>query len=197
MIPLSARQKKQIQIFKTELLEKNQRINLFSRKDPANQLKLLLDQGILTGGFLSPILSQSQSSVLDLGSGNGFPGLLFAIFFPQTQFILCEKNRKKAEFLKHTAVKAKISNASVLCRRAEDLESSYCMVLSQAAIPLKKMPKLLDKILSPAGQAFLWQSPNGAEHWSNNKALSLKRFKSYKIQKSEKILLQVRRVKRK
>ena len=103
-------QKNQIEIFRAELLEKNKAINLFSRKNPNSQLKFLFDQDFLTGKYLSSALKQAESPVLDIGSGNGFPGLLMGILYPETLFYLCERNRKKSEFLKSVLSKAEIHN---------------------------------------------------------------------------------------
>ena len=191
MMRLSKKQKTQIMAFKKALIEKNKFINLFSKKNPQTQLNLLLDQGILTGQALRPVFKSSGDPVLDIGSGNGFPGLFMAILFPKTNFFLCEKIRKKAEFLKFISSEAKISNTKVLPQRAEEIKTTFSIVISQAALPVEKMLKLLNKILDKKGQAFLWQSSNWKTAWPETQKFTPWIFKSYKVNNFEKILLRV------
>ena len=83
-------QVRQIERFKGNLIEFGGRFNLFSRA--GQELEGLFEEGLVTGQLLSPLFSTTP--VLDLGSGNGFPGLVCGILHPKTPFILCEKNRK-------------------------------------------------------------------------------------------------------
>ena len=106
-------QSRQINIFKACLLEKNQSVNLFSRKNSELRLKCLMDQALLAGRVLSPVLKRAKGPVLDVGSGGGFPGLVFSVLFPGTLFYLCERNKKKAEFLKYALNRTKTLNARV------------------------------------------------------------------------------------
>lgn len=187
-------QKEQIQTFKEILLEKNKSINLFSRKNPSLQLNILLEQGLITGGLMKTVLNSPVSPILDIGSGNGFPGLLFAILYPRQFFVLCESSRKKSEFLKYVLSSAKISNAEVLCQRAEDIEKRFTKILSQAAISLEKILNVLDKVLAPKGEAFLWQSSSWKDHWPETKRFRSELFKLYQTQGSEKALVRVKKL---
>ena len=186
--------KDKLKIFKKILIEKNQSLNLFSRKDPKNQLELLIQQGLSAGRILKPVFKNFKAPILDVGSGNGFPGLLFAILFPQNFFCLCDKSRKKIEFLKYTLSQTETKNAELFCGPAENIKKNFGMILSQAALPIKKAQKLLEKKLSPKGQAFLWQGPNWKNAWKKSAILLPTEFKSYKIKGSTKILLKVKKV---
>lgn len=191
---LSEKQTTQISIFKKELLEKNKLINLFSRKNPLDQLDVLFQQAFLAREFFAKEFQKTSSSVLDIGSGNGFPGLLFAILFPKNKFYLCESQRKKAEFLKSTSTKLELFNVKVLCQRAESLDKSFEVILSQAALPLNKMLKLLEKILSSKGQAFLWQSFDWEKNWQETKLFKVKEIKNSNLQVLQKTLLRLEKI---
>lgn len=193
MKPLSKKQTKQIQIFKTQLLKTNQNINLFSRKNPENILEFLLNQSLLAGKSLQ--LRQDQSPVLDIGSGAGFPGIVFAVLFPKLCFVLCERQLKKAEFLKYILNQMEITNTKVFFGSVEDIGKSFPCVLSQAAMPLEKMLKILEKALSPKGQAFLWHSRAWKKAWPKTKKFKVQELTSYKIQNLEKVLLKIQKVK--
>ena len=189
---LSLKQKTQLKIFRRGLKEINPRLNLFSRKNPDKQLRFLFSKGLKAARLLSSVLSQNKDPVLDIGTGGGFPGLLFAILYPSLSFDLCEKNRKKADFLKHVVFQARIPNARVLCLRAEETLKTYKIVLSQAALPLKSAPKILKKNLSPKGRAFLWQSAKSAEQWLKTPGFKARAFASYTAGSSLRVLLEIR-----
>ena len=189
----SKKQNNQIETFKKLLLKKNQSINLFSRKNPDFQLNFLFDQAFLVGKYLSPILKQVQSPVLDIGSGNGFPGLFLAILYPKNLFCLCERSRKKSEFLKYLLSQVELSNVKVLCKNTEEIKTSFQVILSQAALPIDKMLKLLTKLLSQEGQAFLWKSCSWKKEWPAKSDFLPEIFKSYKIGALEQVLLRVKK----
>lgn len=170
-----------------------EKINLFSKKAPARQLNLLLEQSLVSGRLLAPVFKGLSGPALDLGSGNGMPGLVCAALYPQTAFALCEKSRKKAEALKQAVFHSKIQNASVLCQRAEDIKERFPVLLSQAALPLKGFPPLLERLLAPGGEAFLWQSPGWEKAWPAEAPFAAEAFKTYRAGGAEKILLKIQR----
>ena len=192
-IKLSEKQKQQIEVFKAQLLEKNQAINLFSRKNPEQQIKLLFEQAFLTGKSLAPAFNQAKGPVLDIGSGNGFPGLFMGILYPELIFYLCERNRKKAEFLKYVLAEADILNIKVLCKSAEGIRERFLLILSQAALPTAQMLKLLTKLLSQRGEAFLWKGPHWEKDWPNKAKFTHEVFNCYKMGSSKNILLRLRK----
>lgn len=57
--------------------------------------------------------------VIDIGSGNGVPGLVVAVIAPAWRVTLLESNRKKCEFLESAARVAGVDNVEVVCARAE------------------------------------------------------------------------------
>lgn len=193
---LSNKQEQQINFFKKELLEKNKVINLFSRKNPEKQINFLFDQAFLSGKVLSSVLSENSGPVLDIGSGNGFPGLFMGILFPETFFYLCERNRKKAEFLKYVLTESSCKNVKVLCKEAEEMEKQFSLILSQAALPTKQMLKLLTKLLSSEGEAFLWKGACWKKEWPEKTEFIPELFKSYEIENLKYVLLRVRKTKR-
>ena len=155
---LTKEQSSQIESFQKKLLEKNKQINLVSRKNPEEQISLLLKEGLELSQFLKALFQKKNQKILDIGSGNGFPGLLFAILFPQNKFFLCERRRKKAEALKWISFQCGLSNTEMLCQSAESLKPNYDLILSQASMPPDEIKNLLKKLLNQKNQAFLWLS---------------------------------------
>ena len=182
-------QTRQIEGFKGNLIEFGGRLNLFSRT--GQELKELFEEGLVTGQLLAPLFSAAPA--LDLGSGNGFPGLVCGILYPKTPFILCERNRKRAEFLKQTLFHIKCTNIQVLCQPAEEMESPFSLILSKATGPLEQILNVLEKVLTKNGTAIFWKSPGWKKDWPKNSPFSAKIFKPYTIAGKKRVLLQVKK----
>jgi len=150
--------KSQTETFIQKLLEKNKEINLISRKNPEDQVKKLLEESKSSINILKDFFKKKNQKILDIGSGNGFPGLFFAIQFPHNSFYLCERRRNKAEALKWIGSQCGLSNLKILCQPAESLKADYNIVLSQASMSLEKIDKLLKIFLKDEFMAFLWLS---------------------------------------
>ena len=186
---LTTLQKRQLEVFRQSLLDFGNQLNLFSRS--GQELEFLFKESLMTAQMLSPFFS--ASSVLDLGSGNGFPGLICGILYPKTPFILCERNRKKAEFLKQALFHLRCPNIKALCRPAEELEFSFSLVLSKATGSADQILALLEKILDQKGAAIFWKSPNWKKSWPANRPFSAQIFKIYAVNGKKRVLLQVKK----
>ena len=158
MKSLNSIQKRQLEIFKAELLRINQKINLISRRDTEKQLEILIKNSLTAGKSLQKFFKKSDQKILDIGSGNGFPGLLFAVLFPNQKFYLCERIRKKASAIEWMAYQMNLSQVEILCAGAQSLQKKFDIVLSQASMPLKPLLQLSSFLLKQGGYAFLWVS---------------------------------------
>ena len=155
---LTKKQKSQLKRFTQKLLEINKQINLVSRKNPEEQIAQLLKESLDSAFLLKSFFRKKNLKILDIGSGNGFPGLFFAISFPQQEFYLCERRRKKAEAIKWISSQCQLSNIQILCQSAESLKPDYDFLLSQASMPPNKIKKLLKRLLKQESTALLWVS---------------------------------------
>ena len=79
---MTKKQENQIKIFAQKILTKNEEINLVSRKNPEEQIKKLLKESKDSIEVLKRFFKKKNQKILDIGSGNGFPGLFFCNFFP-------------------------------------------------------------------------------------------------------------------
>ena len=105
-------------IYLKELKEWNQKINLTSLKT---------DEAIITTHFIDSLTLiphlPSSASILDLGSGAGFPGIPLKIAAPAHNITLLEATRKKANFLRHIIRILGLSKTTVVECRAEHFKS--------------------------------------------------------------------------
>ena len=87
--------------------------------------------------------SEAVSSVIDFGSGAGFPGLPLAVVHPRMQVTLLEPNQRRAVFLRESA--RGLHNVSVVAERGEKFEGRHDMVVARAVnVPevLRCVPRL-------------------------------------------------------
>jgi len=95
--------------------EQSSRLALVARGDR----KILFTRHVLDSLNPIGILSPPPSSVLDIGSGAGFPGIPLAIIWPETRVTLLESREKKCGFLERVVRELGLSNATVVCARLE------------------------------------------------------------------------------
>ena len=110
-----------LKLFHVELLRFNEKINLISRTSKENADLVHFSDCILT--FAEFRKYSSDTEIFDLGSGNGFPGIIFAILDPSLRVILVEKDTRKAEFLKHMGFVLDLKNVEVRNILVEDIEA--------------------------------------------------------------------------
>jgi 16S rRNA (guanine527-N7)-methyltransferase len=101
------------------LLKWNARTNLTAIRDPEEIVRRHFGESLFAARHLDP----KASTVLDLGSGAGFPGLPIAIFHPEIQVTLAESQNKKASFLREV-VRTLGLKTEVWANRAELLPAT-------------------------------------------------------------------------
>ncbi len=118
--PLSPAQLNNISTYIDILLRWNTRINLTAIRNPEEIVIRHFGESFfcaqkLAAGHLAP-----GSSVIDLGSGAGFPGLPIKIFAPEISLTLIESKQKKVAFLREVVRSLNLSDATVFPGRAEE-----------------------------------------------------------------------------
>ncbi|MDZ7364053.1 MAG: 16S rRNA (guanine(527)-N(7))-methyltransferase RsmG [candidate division KSB1 bacterium] len=134
---LTSAQKKQLARYLRLLLEWNQRINLISPNDEDR----IAERHILESlAVLSVWDFPKESTVLDLGSGAGFPGIPLKIIRPDLAMTLLESRQKKVLFLNTAVRELKMENCSVVNARAEEPSGEkYSIVIARAVADLKTL----------------------------------------------------------
>jgi len=126
------------------VLEGNRLVNLTAIVEPREvAAKHYLDSWRVTRQV--PLYGRS---VLDLGSGAGFPGLPVAMAEPETRVALLDSVQKRTDFLARAVLTLGVKNASVVRDRAEDhlARQSYDVVLMRAVSSVRENVRLLRKV---------------------------------------------------
>ena len=135
--------------------EWNSKINVISRKDIEN----LYEHHILHSLAIARVLRFcSGTSILDIGTGGGFPGIPLAIMFPECHFTLIDSIGKKIKVAQEIATSIGLDNVDCKQLRAEEERGKYDFVVSRAVMPLPELVKLIRKNISKEQHNAL---PNG------------------------------------
>ncbi|MES2589786.1 MAG: 16S rRNA (guanine(527)-N(7))-methyltransferase RsmG [Bacteroidota bacterium] len=123
---------KQVQQF-TELKEIyefwNNQINVISRKD----LDSFYERHVLHSLAIAKVIDfKSNTSIMDVGTGGGFPGIPLAILFPECQFHLVDSIGKKIKVVSEVAAHLKLENVKTSHDRAENIKEKYDFIVSRA-----------------------------------------------------------------
>jgi 16S rRNA (guanine527-N7)-methyltransferase len=124
---------------------------------------------------LEPELLTQSLQVIDIGTGAGFPGIPLAIAFPKWQITLLDSTRKKITFVNNLISKLKLTNATGIIARAEELgrisgdRQSYDLALIRAVSKVSVCAEYALPLVKVGGLAILYRG-----HWSEEDTASLK-----------------------
>jgi 16S rRNA (guanine527-N7)-methyltransferase len=142
---LTERQAEQFAQLDALYREWNSKINVISRKDIDN----LYEHHVLHSLSIAKLLPfQPGTTILDVGTGGGFPGIPLAILFPECQFMLIDSIGKKIKVATEVAQALGLTNVVCKQERAEEEKQKFDFVVSRAVMPLPDLVKLIRKNIS-------------------------------------------------
>ena len=120
----------------------NSKINVISRKDITN----LYEHHVLHSLGIAKVMQfRPETTVMDLGTGGGFPGIPLAILFPETHFHLVDSIGKKVKVATEIANAIGLKNVTTRHCRAEEEKQLFDFVVSRAVMPLADLLKIIRK----------------------------------------------------
>jgi 16S rRNA (guanine527-N7)-methyltransferase len=139
---ISEVQKEQFSALKPAYEKWNSMINVISRKDMDN----FVVHHVLHSLSIAKIFTfNSETRVLDIGTGGGFPGIPLAIMFPDTEFTLLDSIEKKIKVVKAVSEELGLKNVIPVRLRAEEEKGKYRYVVSRAVTEFGSLVKLTEK----------------------------------------------------
>ena len=142
---LSERQKEQYAALGTLYPEWNAKINVISRKDIDN----LYEHHILHSlGIAKALRFTDGTTLVDVGTGGGFPGIPLAIMFPNCHFHLIDRIGKKVRVATEIAQAIGLDNVTFRHAGIEEEKQKFDFAISRAVMPLPDLVKLVRKNIS-------------------------------------------------
>ena len=139
---MSVQQQSQMAAAERLYPEWNEKINLISRKDIA----FLEEHHLLHSLAIAKVLRFAPgTTLLDVGTGGGFPGIPLAILFPDCQFTLIDSIGKKIRVAEDIARQLGLKNVTCIQTRAENVKEQFDFVVSRAVMTLPDLVKLVRK----------------------------------------------------
>lgn len=135
--------------------EWNSKINVISRKD----IEQLYERHILHSLAIAKIIQfKPDTTVLDVGTGGGFPGIPLAILFPEVSFLLIDSIAKKIKVVTEVSAALNLQNVKAEHQRVEEVKQKFDFVVSRAVTAFPRFVEMVRTKVSSQSKNTL---PNG------------------------------------
>ena len=142
---LSMQQREQLGVMMRLYPEWNDKINVISRKDIQN---LEINHLLHSLALVKFVKFVPGTTVMDLGTGGGFPGLPLAVYYPEVSFHLVDRVAKKLKVAQDIASQAGLTNVTFQHGDVLEVKGKFDFVVSRAVMPLSDMVKLVRRFIS-------------------------------------------------
>ncbi len=131
----------------------NDRVNLVSRKDADHIEEHHIVMSLL---MTKTWPARGVATVLDLGTGGGFPGIPLAICFPEVRFTLLDSIAKKARAVQEVVTALTLPNVTVVTSRAEKVALRFDLVIGRAVTALPQFLRWAGPLLTEQAYGVLY-----------------------------------------
>jgi len=135
--------------------EWNSQINVISRKD----IEQLYERHVLHSLSIAKVIRfKPGTTILDVGTGGGFPGIPLAILFPETSFMLIDSIGKKIKVVSEVASALNLGNVTAEHIRVEEVQQKFDFVVSRA---VTAFPRFVSMVKTKVASQSNNDLPNG------------------------------------
>ncbi len=152
---LTPAQSEQYKLLGTLYPEWNEKINVISRKDIDNLYVNHILHSLAIARFINPV---DGTTILDMGTGGGFPGIPLAIMWPQCRIHLIDRIGKKIKVATDIASQIGLKNVTFQHGDIGECRQKFDFVVSRAVMRLDELIPLIRKNISPKSNNAI---PNG------------------------------------
>ncbi len=201
-IIISDEQENQLKKYYQLLIEWNSKMNLTAITEYDKVIwKHFIDSALIVKSII--YREENRTSILDMGTGAGFPGIVLAILSPNKQFTLVDSLQKRIDFLSVVVAELKLKNVKLYHGRAEDLgkkeefRNQFDFVVSRAVAELPLLLEYCIPFVKEKGYFVSYKSKKykeeikSSEHAFSELSCELERTEKYNLHEieDERILL--------
>ena len=168
------------------MLAENRNVNLTAIREPS--------QGVLLHALDSIAIASEElglrppSACLDLGTGNGFPGVVVACLFPDAEVTLMDRTLKKLKAIERALVAAELASDRIrtvqmdaAAAPAHGHKAAYDLVTARAVGDARSIGRLARPMLRPGGSFVIWMSDEQRETNKSPGAYQAPRYVEYEL----------------
>lgn len=162
-----------LSVYHELLLDWNTRMDLTAVTEEDEMLdKHYIDSLMI---LMTPLKPADGASVIDVGTGAGFPGLPLALARPDLRVTLLDAQQKRLNFLQAVTERLGVENVTLVHDRAEDgarrpeLREKFDLAVARAVAPLNVLSEYLLPYVKQGGKAVCWKGPGVADELSAGK----------------------------
>jgi 16S rRNA (guanine527-N7)-methyltransferase len=173
---------KHLCVYADQILEFNRSLNLVSKSDPEKEI---IKQIIDSTALIKYVTIKPDCSLLDLGSGGGFPGIVIKILRPEIELVSLDSSPKKILFQERTAGRLGLEGCEFIAKPLEEYKPGreIDLITSKALGKFKRTFAFLARFLGADGRAVFYTgeqiSPEFEE--AGRKGLARERVISYRL----------------
>ena len=142
-------QKQQYESLPSLYAEWNEKINVISRKDIDNLYERHVVHSL---GIVKVMPFEDGATVLDVGTGGGFPGIPLAIMFPNVKFTLVDSIGKKIKVVNAVAEALQLTNVEAYQTRAEQVKKRFDFVVCRAVTDMSDFARWVQGKILPTNR---------------------------------------------
>ncbi len=142
----------------------NTHTNLISKNDEKNLFEKHIYDSLALNLFLEKYQQQENTTILDIGTGGGFPSIPLAIYYKDLKITPLDSIAKKIGFVELVQKELRLENLTPICKRVEDLPTTYKesfdIVTSRAVASLNTLLEYTIPYLKVGGYFVAYKSKN-------------------------------------
>lgn len=133
--------------------------------------------------FLDSFAQDSKITILDIGSGAGFPGFVLALYFQDAEVTLVEPNSKKCSFLTFAKLECAAQNIKIQRCRIQDLKSNrFDLITSRALMSSQKLLELTKEFVKKESEIVFYKGCGLESEVCECNILNYRIFKNERLQ---------------
>lgn len=155
--------------------KQNSVVNLISKNDEKFLWEKHIFDSLSIEKFFTKYKEVKNATLLDIGTGGGFPSVPIALCYPEIEVYALDSIRKKINAIENLKNELNIKNLYPICDRAENLKEKFDLITSRAVAPMAKILEYAMPLLKQKGYFIAYKSLKAEDEINDAKSV-LKKY---------------------